>query len=100
MLFDDNRVFISARNSEVGKSIDKVLKSSYYYDYWEGNEHYYGHKDLVIIDVDDYRSEYHFESVGCSWALEVEKSSRLVTGWRFIGDGSECKYKRFYEGPF
>lgn len=99
-LYDDHEVFIDARNDEVGESIDKVLKSVHYYDYWDGNEHYYNYKKYKVVAIDEKHSEYEFERGKCAWALKVENESRVVVSWRFIGDRTKCEYKRFYEGPF
>jgi len=100
LLFDDHKVFENARNSEVGKQVTKVLKSSHYYDYWEGNSHYHNFKELEKIKVTGSISEYRFIMGKCEWALVVDVSTNVVREWRYLANEQECKYKKFYEGPF
>jgi len=100
LLYDEHQVFIDARNSEVGKKLKDVLRSTHYYDYWEDNKSYSSHKNIITIPSDSAHTEYYFNSRLCNWALNIENESSIVVEWRFTAGEAECKYKRFYASPF
>lgn len=99
-LHDENEVFINVRNSEIDKKLSVVLKSTRYYNYWEGNKHNSEYKKPTIVPVANGYSEYHFENGICKWSLKVKSSTQQITGWRYLSNEKVCKYKHFYEGPF
>ena len=102
-LYDDHEVFVNVRNSEIGKTLTKVLKSDKYYWYWERNQGSDWAMQYRIVVISTEQTEYHFglEGMGyCSWALIVNNRSEIVEGWKFTSYAESCRYKRFYEGPF
>ena len=100
LLFDDQKVFVNERNSEVGRKLSEVLKSDKYYAYWEGNQGTAFGKQYDVVSIDSDHSEYVFDLGTCRWSLIVRKSSGVVSSWRFVQQTSDCAYKRFYEGAF
>jgi hypothetical protein len=98
LLFDGKQVFVSERNSEIGKPISKVLSSTRYYPYWENQPtHFKQHYKKV---VEGEKTEYQFSQSTCEWALVVSDRTNVVTAWRYIRDTPDCAYKQFHEGPF
>jgi hypothetical protein len=99
LLFDDKQVFVSERNSEIGKPISKVLNSTRYYPYWENQPaHFKRHYKKVAVEGE--KTEYQFSQTTCEWALVVNDRTNVVIAWRYIRDTADCAYKQFHEGPF
>jgi len=99
LLFDDKQVFVSERNSEIGKPISKVLNSTRYYPYWDNQPaHIKQHYKKVAVEGE--KTEYQFSQSTCEWALVVNDRTNVVTAWRYIRDTADCAYKQFHEGPF
>jgi len=99
LLFDVKEVFVSERNSEIGKPISKVLNSTRYYPYWEGQPvHLKKHYKKVPIERG--QTEYQFSQGTCEWALVVNDKTNVVSAWRYIQNTPDCAYKQFHEGPF
>ena len=99
LLFDEKEVFVSERNSEIGKPISKVLKSIRYYNYWPNQTaHFKRHYKKVPVDGE--KTEYQFARGTCEWALAVNHKTNGVIAWRYIRNTPDCAYKQFYEGPF
>ena len=99
LLFDDKQVFVSERNSEIGKPISKVLNSTRYYPYWDNQPaHFKRHYKKVAVEGE--KTEYQFSQSTCEWALVVNDRTNVVTAWRYIRDTADCAYKQFHEGPF
>ena len=88
------------RSKFVGEPLKDVLKTIHYYNYWEGNQHYYGAQQYEVIALESGNSEYIFKSGECQWALEVEPSDNKVGKWRFIANEEQCTWKKFYEGAW
>ncbi len=97
VMFDDKEVFVNERNSDVGKSITKILESTKYYEYWEDQSAPLK-KEYKVVKIGGNQTEYHFEKGSCRWALIVK--NKVVTKWRYVRQTQDCGYKQFHEGPF
>ena len=89
--YDEQQTFIDTRDAEVGENIDELLRHTA-----RPREADY----LNIVQVDSEFLEYRFASPSCAWSTTVSASTREVLSWRFLGDPSGCRYKKFYEGPW
>lgn len=98
-MYDDQKVFSEARDSEVGEKINDVLQSEHYYSYWKGQPSNIS-KEYKITSIKDNTSEYEFEYHECKWGLIVNDTTKIVTSWQYLENKNACKYKRFYEGAF
>lgn len=89
--YDEHQTFIDSWNSKVGKNMDKVLRSS-------ARPHEKGYLKVTQINANTF--QYHFNTPWCSWAVLVATGTKRIQSWSFLGDTTDCRYKKFYEGAW
>jgi hypothetical protein len=99
-MFDENKVFSSERNSEVGENIDWLLQHNARYHWIEPGQQKIYNSNYAVVETSPNINEHQFKTPQCSWALEVNQRTNKVVAWKYLGDPSNCKSKKFFEGAW
>lgn len=99
-IFDERKVFSGERDSEVGDNINWLLKHNARYSCFHPKNQSVCSLNHVVAVAPQEISEYQFRTPHCSWALEVNEKTNKVLAWKYLGDPSNCKSKKFFEGAW
>ncbi|SFJ73458.1 hypothetical protein SAMN04488079_1014 [Methylophaga sulfidovorans] len=94
-LYDQNKYFEQIRDSEIGMDIRTLFMSSPDYKSYQ-----WGSPKYLTQELGHGYREYQFAYGACKWGLKVDTNDGIIVGWRYIGDSSYCKYKKYYEGAW